>query len=93
MTASWGRAAMLRRRETSSSPSTRGDVCREEDTVSSLSEISASWTLYLQTDDQHLTSVMEGLSGADRQETGDMITLDSNESNPVPVITDWTMSK
>ena len=34
-----------------------------------------------------------GLSGADRQETGDMITLDSNESNPVPVITDWTMSK
>ena len=54
------KAAMLRRRETSSSPSTRGDVCREEDTVSSLSEISASWTLYLQTDDQHLTSVMEG---------------------------------
>ena len=38
---------MLRRTETRRMASTRGDVCREGETVSSLSEISASWSWYL----------------------------------------------
>ena len=47
MLASWGAAAMLRRTDTRRMASTRGEVVREGETVSSLSEISASWSWYL----------------------------------------------
>ena len=54
--ASWGAAAMLRRTDTRRMAITRGEVDREGDTIRSLSEISASWSWYL--NNEHEVSII-----------------------------------